>query len=133
MKHWLNGFLSLDPRRGSRKQEPPVVAFFWNGGRPAAHIVKDISHSGFYLVTPERWLEGTLVMMTLQETRNNSHGEKNAVVALSKVVHQGDDGIGFEFVPSEQATLSQLPAEGANAADRKTLDAFLRHVVRDGG
>lgn len=133
MKDWLKGFLSIDPRRGSRKEKPPVVAFFWDGGRPAAHIVKDISPNGFYLVTPERWLEGTLIVMTLQEIRNQSNGDKRSAVALSRVVHHGEDGVGFEFVPVEAATLSQLPPAGTNAADRKTLDAFLRHISHDRG
>lgn len=131
MKNWLSGIFSYDPRRGSRRQGPPVEAFFWNGGKPSAHVVQNISPNGFYLVTSERWLEGTLIVMTLQRTLNHSNGDQNSVVALSRVIHHGEDGVGFQFVPVEQATLSQLPPEGSNAADRKTLDAFLHRLSRD--
>lgn len=131
MKNWLSSIFRYDPRRGSRKQEPPVEAFFWNGGKPAAHAVQNISPNGFYMVTDERWLEGTFIVMTLQRTLNYSNGNHHSLVVLSKVVHIGDDGVGFQFVPVEQATPSQLPPEGSNAADRKALDAFLHQLTRD--
>lgn len=132
MKNWLSGFLSNDPRRGSRKGKPPVVAYFWNGGRPAAHVVQNISPNGFYMVTLERWLEGTLITMTLRGTTHNSNGDEHSVVVLSRVVHHGEDGVGFEFIPVDAATPSQLPMDGTNIADKKTLDKFLHRVSREG-
>ncbi|HEV2462640.1 MAG TPA: PilZ domain-containing protein [Acidobacteriaceae bacterium] len=131
MKNWLGGIFSYDPRKGSRRPEPPVEAFFWNGGKPSAHVVRNISPNGFYLVTEERWLEGTLIVMTLQRTANYTGMNHNSVVALSRVIHHGEDGVGFAFVPVEQATLSQLPPEGSNAANRKALDEFLHRLSRD--
>lgn len=129
MKNWLNDFLSTDPRRAARKKRPPLVAYFWDGGRPVAHTVQDISHTGFYMTTSERWLAGTLILMTLRGTKHNSHADECAVVALSRVVHHGKDGVGFEFVPVDAAAPSQMPTPGANAADRKALDRFLHRLA----
>ena len=51
-----------------------LAAYYWTGAAPAAHNIKDISSSGLYVVTEERWYPGTLVMMTLQKT---SDGEES--------------------------------------------------------
>jgi hypothetical protein len=107
---------------------PPLVAFFWDGGSPVAHIVKNISPSGFYLATDERWLLGTLVMMTLQRTRGEALRRDCSLIVMSKVIRHGEDGVGFEFIP---VGTSGRPGPQSQAADRKTLDRFLHLLASD--
>jgi|SRR6185437_5847822 len=129
MKTWLKKL--LDQRRAPRDITPPLAAYFWDGGRPVAHIVKDISPTGFFLATTERWLLGTLVMVTLQRTRTESSRPDASLIVMSKVVHHGDDGVGFSFIPVEGSVSDQRSRPGSHAADRRTLDRFLRSLASD--
>lgn len=131
IRTWLKTFLAEDHRKASRSKTPPLVAYFWDGGRPVAHTVKDISPTGFYLSTEERWLLGTLVMITLQRTKTDSARSDCSLIVMSKVVHHGEDGVGFSFIPVESASLGQKPGSGSHAADRKTLDRFLHRLSSD--
>lgn len=126
MKFWelvTGNPTSADPRRGLRDKTPALVAYFWDGGNPVAHPVKNIGSSGFYLETAERWLLGTLVMMTLQRTSTDPDRPDCSVIVMSKVIRHGEDGVGFAFLPVEATGSPAGP--GSHAADRKTLDKFL--------
>jgi hypothetical protein len=127
VSNWLKGRKSEESRNGSRNGTPPLVAYFWDGGSPVAHIVRNISPSGFYLATDERWLLGTLVMMTLQRTRGEALKRDCSLIVMSKVVRHGEDGVGFEFIPIETSG----PGPQSQAADRKTLDRFLHLLASD--
>ena len=103
---WLYPHLHLDQvkqrraeeRRAPRLPMPGLVAYFFTGGSPRPHPIKDISVTGFYMQTEERWLPGTIIRVTLQMV--NAHGEdgRDSVTVLSRVVRWGPDGGGFEFV-----------------------------------
>ena len=67
-KNWLERWWSPDPRKAPRELAPGLAAYYWNGAAPKAHAVRDISPTGLYVVTEERWYPGTLVLMTLQRT-----------------------------------------------------------------
>ncbi|MGB7189963.1 MAG: PilZ domain-containing protein [Acidobacteriaceae bacterium] len=129
MKTWFKKL--LDQRKAARDRTPPLAAYFWDGGRPVAHIVKDISPTGFFLATEERWLLGTLVMITLQRTRTESSRPDSSLIVMSKVVHHGEDGVGFSFIPVEASSSDQRSQPGSHAADRRTLDRFLRSLASD--
>jgi len=132
MKDWLKSLLlGGDQRRASRSKMPPLVAYFWDGGHPVAHTVRDVSSSGFYLSTSERWLLGTLVMVTLQRTQAEASRPDCSLIVMGKVVHHGEDGVGFTFLPVDNATPGQQPRPGSYAADRKTLDRFLHRLTSD--
>jgi len=60
--------------------------------------IRDISSTGLYLLTPERWPLGELIPLTVQVEGlpEMSPGPQFAVEA--RVVRHGDDGIGLSFV-----------------------------------
>jgi len=130
---WFKSLVSRDPRSNSRRKTPPLVAYFWDGGCPVAHSVQNISHTGFYLETNERWLLGTLVMMTLQRTSGESTLPDCSVIVMSKVVRYGEDGVGFAFIPVENPFPGEPLGPGTQAADRRTLDKFLQLLESDSG
>ncbi|MFZ0662119.1 MAG: PilZ domain-containing protein [Acidobacteriaceae bacterium] len=131
IKAWFKALLNEDQRKASRSKTPPLVAYFWDGGEPVARPVRNISPTGFFLATQERWLLGTLLMVTLQRTKTDAALPDCSVIVMSKVVHHGQDGVGFAFLPVESATPGQQPGTGSHAADRKALDRFLRRVAAD--
>jgi hypothetical protein len=128
---WLRRLLwreTPDPRSSPRESLPDLVAYFFTGGTPAPHSVRDISTSGLYLVTRERWYKGTVVQMTLSDRRQSTLDRSIAVYA--KAVRLGSDGVGFQFIlegeprhPSK-AIETYAPTNGIDAA---RIGSFVEH------
>ena len=126
LRAWLQNWLSSDRRRAPRQALPGVVAYYWTGSAPRAYQIADISASGFYLLTEERWFPGTMVLMTLQRTDSSGKNTDDYIAVQSRVVRWGSDGLGLAFV------LSRDPSNGhpsrERGADRKVLDRFLARL-----
>jgi hypothetical protein len=127
-KNWLKRWWSPDPRKAPRDESPGLAAYYWTGAAPKAHNIRDISSTGLYLVTEERWYPGTLVLMTLQDTEGGDTGAEASIAVHSRAVRWGSDGVGLQFVlPGDTA-----PRSGANpvsdGVDRKELDRFLQRL-----
>ena len=88
----------LDRRRSSRVKQPGLVAYYFTGGPPRAHRLGDISVTGFYMHTEERWMPGTIIRMTLQLVDTKGEDPTDTITVHSRVVRWGHDGEGFEFV-----------------------------------
>jgi len=54
-------------RRPARRPAPGLTAYKTNSSNPVAVPIKDISSTGVYLETPERWIPGDLVSLSLQK------------------------------------------------------------------
>jgi hypothetical protein len=124
-KSWLERFWSPDPRRAPRDASPRLAAYYWTGAAPEAHNVRDISSTGLYVVTEERWYPGTLVLMTLQRTDDGEEVMERSVAVLSRAVRWGEDGVGLQFILPK----SQDPRRG-DGVDKKTLERFLQGLRR---
>ncbi|HEY6346202.1 MAG TPA: PilZ domain-containing protein [Bryobacteraceae bacterium] len=79
--------------RATRYPAPPIVAYYWDGGVPCPHPVKDISITGAYLYGANPWQPGTVIIGTF-----SGPCELDLTMAF-RVVRQGPDGIGISFVP----------------------------------
>ncbi|HUH64779.1 MAG TPA: PilZ domain-containing protein [Terracidiphilus sp.] len=120
-KSWLERFWSPDPRRAPRDASPRLAAYYWTGAAPQAHNVRDISSTGLYVVTEERWYPGTLVLMTLQRTDDGEELSERSIAVMSRAVRWGEDGVGLQFIlPKAQDT------RRTDGVDRKTLEKFLQ-------
>ncbi|HVC46545.1 MAG TPA: PilZ domain-containing protein [Terracidiphilus sp.] len=125
LKTWLQNWLSSDRRRSLRQPLPGLVAYYWTGSTPRAYQISDISSSGFYVLTEERWFPGTLVLMTLQRTDSLGKNLEDSISVQTKVVRWGSDGLGLAFVLARSADPGDLYGARENGADRKTLERFL--------
>lgn len=124
--------MSRDKRKSQRYVAPCLVAYFWDGGTPQAHYIRDISFHGFYLLTEQRWYPGTMVTMTLQRTEKAESASKQSISVQVKAVRSGDDGVGFAFVlpqARDARRVQQIVSEGVELADKKALDRFLRILL----
>jgi len=65
LSRWLENEDSKK-RRAPRLVEPALVVYYWDGSVPEGRRIRDISSSGAYVVTPERWYIGTIVRLILQ-------------------------------------------------------------------
>jgi PilZ domain len=100
-----------DPRSSERESLPGLVAYFFTGGPPAPHAVRNISTSGLYLETHERWYRGTVVQMTLTDRQSGTF--ERSLSLYAKAVRLGSDGVGFRFV-----------LEGDRQRPSKVLEAY---------
>jgi hypothetical protein len=131
-KNWLERWWSPDPRQAPREPAPGLAAYYWNGASPKAHTVRDISATGLYLVTEERWYPGTLVLMTLQRTGDEEKAAERSIAVMSRAVRWGNDGVGLQFVlPEEQSSRKgQDPHDGAT---KKEFARFLQRLLKEKG
>lgn len=128
IKAWIQNLLSPDRRRARRLPLPGLVAYYWTGSTPRAYQVADISLSGMYLLTEERWYPGTLVLMTLQRTDAEGRNLDDTVAVQSRVVRWGTDGLGLAFVLPKSMDTSTKASRADNCVDKKTLERFLERM-----
>jgi hypothetical protein len=98
-RSWFTNLLlgdPVDPRNALREELPGLIAYFFTGGTPTAQEVRDISATGMYIVTNERWYPGTVVRVTLTD-RDHPTADRTLTVN-AKAVRRGSDGVGLEFV-----------------------------------
>jgi hypothetical protein len=132
-KNWLERWWSPDPRRAPREPAPGLAAYYWNGAAPKAHTVRDISSTGLYVVTEERWYPGTLVLMTLQRTGKGEEIAERAISVMSRAVRWGNDGVGLQFILPDDKN----PRNGENpqmdGAGKKEFARFLKRLLKEKG
>jgi len=129
-RNWLERWWSPDPRKAPRASAPGLAAYFWNGSTPAAHGIRDISSSGLYLVTEERWYPGTLVLMTLQRTDCGEEVAERTIAVQSRAVRWGPDGVGLQFVLPDEKDSRRGKTPILDAAGRKEFERFLEQLKK---
>jgi len=128
LRRWLGRWWSPDPRKAPRIKEPGLAAYYWNGAAPEAKIVKDISASGMYVVTEERWYPGTLVLMTLQKTETGEIIVERSIAVQTRAVRWGPDGVGLQFLLPDERDSDRTPAMMLDAVGKKELEYFLQQL-----
>lgn len=98
LQRWAGHCPTPDRRATRRKRWPRLIAYDSILGSLEVHGVKDLSASGLYLITHERWPLGSPVTMTLQRTDSvDDNLQNNAVTVQLRVIRWGQDGVGLEF------------------------------------
>jgi PilZ domain len=129
LKRWWNGLFSKDRRRSDRQPAPQLAVYYWTGAAPAQHEVRDISPTGLYVVTDERWYPGTIVKMTLQRTDGTEETTEHIAVE-SKAVRWGEDGVGLSFVMLDNPASPTGTSAPTEVADRKAMEKFLSRFLK---
>jgi len=127
-RNWLLRWLfagPLDTRGAPRETVPDLTASFWTGGSPEVHQVRDISMSGMYVVTDERWYPGTLIRVTLAIPDAQQPQGKRSITVTAKAVRSGNDGVGFQFVLREARGSSKATMAPVDTVNRNELRRFL--------
>jgi hypothetical protein len=134
-KSWLQRWLNPEPdkpRKAPRVALAGLSAYFWTGGAPQAYAIWNISSTGLYVVTEERWYPGTLVQMTLKK----SAGEASAEITISLLVRAnrwGNDGVGLSFVVRDPRNPRAADSIQEGAIDREVLNEFLARIGHGNG
>lgn len=130
-KSWLQRLLSPDPpqpRKAQRESLEGIAAYFFTGGESKAHGVRDISSSGFYVFTDERWYPGTIVRMTLTDRRQPT--AERSITVNASVVRWGNDGVGLQFVLQDEKSRGRGSSmDGMTAGPSKAqVEQFLARL-----
>jgi PilZ domain len=114
-------------RRSDRYPLPGLVGYHWSGSMPLPLLVGNISQTGFFLVTEERPMPGTRILITLQRSGSSGSDPDDVLAVQSRVVRWGPDGIGFELLPMLASRNKDLLG-AQNAADRKAIKHFIKQL-----
>ncbi len=121
----LNEMLVPYRPRQERRPAPEFVVYFPDGEARKSAGIKDISSTGVYLLTDERWLPGTHVQLTLQRKGEFEEELKRRVTLKSRVVRWGEHGVGLAFTLPDDINFDLWEAVLQNAADRTPTDDIL--------
>ena len=82
------------------------------------------------MVTEERWYPGTLVLMTLQRSGVGEELAERSVAVHSRAVRWGPDGVGLQFVLSDEKAVREGKLPLLDASGRKELEHFLTYLKK---
>jgi len=111
-----------DQRMHRRIAMPPIIAFI--GISSKRYVVGDISNSGLFLLTDDRWMPGSPMPLSL--VRADSGDAEEFVTVEACVVRNAKDGVGFKFLLADSDDVvddSGLP--GARWASASEMVQFL--------
>jgi hypothetical protein len=101
LKSWFEKTFAgeqLKQPRPERREVSGLEAIHWTGSSPGLDIVKNISSSGMYLVTRERWQEGEINPVRLVYPELTDDSPERQVTVETRTVRWGEDGMGLSFV-----------------------------------
>jgi hypothetical protein len=98
--------------RAERREVPGLEAIHWTGSSPGLDIVKNISASGMYLVTRERWPEGEVNPIRLVYPELVDESPDHQVTVETRAERWGEDGMGLSFVLPECMDLWLWKSDG---------------------
>ncbi len=129
-RNWLERWLfpdtsGQDKRSGARKPAPGLIAHFWTGGPPKSQPVRDISATGMYVVTEERWYLGTQIRITLTKTLEDGPPAGRSITVMATAVRWGNDGVGLEFVRNTARKTQRHEPLLSEGADGEQLGQFV--------
>ncbi len=108
--------------RALRYVKPGIVAYYWNGGAPKENLVRDVSATGAYVYTAEKWCVGTIIWIAFQQQASNGNASSSVptITLPCRVVRDGPDGFGVNFIVTEHKK-------------RKAVDRFIQEAIANHG
>lgn len=142
---WLEKFLVPEPDQAERRRVDQFAAYRWNGSSLTQEMVRDISSTGLYLLTAERWQPGTILALTLQREGALELDKTRRITTQVTVIRCGTDGVGLSFLWAKDdpesrqwETLLESLIEQTRPADMLSLArmveafAFLGRICSEG-
>ncbi len=120
------GASSAERRRTERRSVPGLAACHGNGLALKQNGVRDISATGMYLLTQERWLPGALITLSLQREDLPEENPERQVTLQTMVVRRGEDGAALSFILPEDLDLRLWSSPFKYAWDRTEPEDILR-------
>lgn len=104
---WLERLVHADKDRAERRATENFVAYWWDGERVREEVVRDVSTTGVFVCTSEKWPQGKTVWVTMQRRGPLEVLPERRMTAQLKAMRPLADGVGCMFVsvaePEERA------------------------------
>ncbi|HEY2467427.1 MAG TPA: PilZ domain-containing protein [Terracidiphilus sp.] len=127
---WLEKFVTPESDRAERRPVEQFAAYRWNGSALSQDTVRDISLSGLYLLTQERWQTDTILALTLQREGSLDLDPARRITTQAKVVRCGTDGVGLSFLWSKEDPESRRWESLLESLIEQTKPADMVSLVR---
>ncbi len=128
LKSQIRRWFNRDRREGKRYPAPELVAYQWAGNSPQAHQVGNISSTGLYLLTQDRRIHGTRVLMRLQRTGTDGADPEDSIAIRTMVIRWGSDGEGLAFILAGSSDPDLDEGLARNSASKKAFKKFLQQL-----
>ena len=131
MSAWLDKLMSSE-RRGAERSKPyELVVHYWNGDVPAGHSARDISSSGLFLLTEDRWYPGTLVMLSLQRAGASMNDLDRSIMVKGQVIRADSDGVALALLATATPVPPEVRDTFSSGVDEKTIHRFMKKLSAD--
>ena len=115
-------------QRAERRESPALAAIHWEGSTPRQSHVANISSSGAYLLTRERWKVGEIVSLTLQRSGPLETARPRHFTVQVKAIRSDRGGVGVAFQTPRGADLrlwqSAIKAEAPQTEPEDVVREF---------
>ena len=91
--------------RAERRESPDLAAFHWDGPTPKQNHVANISSSGAYLLTHERWNAGEILSLTMQRSGVLQSSAHRRFTVQAQTIRRDDKGVAVAFLMPRGADL----------------------------
>ncbi|MGB6975560.1 MAG: PilZ domain-containing protein [Terracidiphilus sp.] len=88
-------------QRAERRSVQGLAAYYRAGMELRKAEVRDISASGLFAITSERWMPGETVTLILQREGPPERDQERRSIVQSKAVWWGEEGVGLDFVMND--------------------------------
>ncbi len=122
----VQGSSSSPNQRAERRNSPSLAAYHWDGSIPRQAGIRDISATGAYLLTQQRWEPGELITLTLQRIGPPERIPERRVAVQARAVRWGEDGVGMSFILPAGADLHLWQSPLKSAAEQTEPEDVLR-------
>jgi hypothetical protein len=126
---WLYPALyDQDRRHSPRRPLDGLVAYDWSGDAPERHEIGNISSTGIYLLTDQRWQPGQMLSLTLQRTGPLERSAERRVDLEAGAVRWGNDGVGLTFLWPEGMDLRLWETPARTGMQEAEPDYIVREM-----
>jgi PilZ domain len=84
--------------RAERRSAPYLAAYYWDGSTPKQNNICNISQTGAYLLTQQRWAKDEVISLTLQRKGPLARTPEHRFSLQAKTVRRDKNGVGVSFV-----------------------------------
>lgn len=126
-RRWIAKLLVPETDRAERRPGSQFAAYYYCDSTLREDPVKDISSSGVYILTKERWIRGTEIFLTLQNSGPLERSRERRITTKARVIRWGNDGVALAFVVTDDPIarewneLVESLVEQAKLADMEDL------------
>lgn len=128
LKSWFVKETPPERRGAERVISPWLVAYEWGSAETKKHAVRDISSTGVYLLTEERWQPGELVSIGLHRKDRPELSHDRAIAVQVRAVRWGKDGVGLSFVQARDLDLGMGDGPLSNEGEHKEPELVKRRL-----